>query len=203
MIRCQYTNTYIYNPILIIIQSLYPSYDLQPISEHFISIGNVLKFHIENPRILLYRNVTVWRQFLKVTFCRTWRLKMRHTMKTQGWAPKCLRLWLSEGALSDRTWSRAIYSRYVRTETRFPPSFVVYLQPDGDDKLIKYRGFVLGCTVMAVGLNFASYYYYPLRKANYSIRMDAVRRAGLWSLYGSAVGMVLGRILFQLPWDRV
>merc|ERR1712154_595887 len=67
------------------------------------------------------------------------------------------------------------------------------LTPDQDQKRVKYRGFVLGCTVMAVGLNFASYYYYPYKRVNYNVRIDPVRRAGLWSLYGSIVGLLIGR----------
>eukprot|EP01083_Nonionella_stella_P086596 240692_1 len=68
-----------------------------------------------------------------------------------------------------------------------------------EDKAIKYRGFVLGCTVFAIGLNFASYYYYPYKRVNYGIRIDPVRRAGLWSLYGGVIGIFLGRLIFQLP----
>lgn len=54
---------------------------------------------------------------------------------------------------------------------------------------------------MAVGLNFASYYYYPEKSINNEVRIDAVRRAGLWSLYGAGVGLLLGRAIFQIPFD--
>eukprot|EP01084_Bolivina_argentea_P290976 499991_1 len=75
------------------------------------------------------------------------------------------------------------------------------LTPEKGDKIVKYRGFVLGCTVFAIGLNFASYYYYPYKRVNYGVRIDPVRRAGLWSIYGSVVGLFIGRILFQMPLD--
>ena len=62
---------------------------------------------------------------------------------------------------------------------------------------MQYRSFVLGCTVLAVGLNFASYLYYPYEAVN-SVWLDPIRRSALWALYGSGVGVILGHLLFGL-----
>ncbi len=65
-----------------------------------------------------------------------------------------------------------------------------------DSKKKKRNEFVLGCTLVGVGLNLLSYYSYPKKEMNVDLRLDAVRRSGLWALYGCGVGLGVGHILF-------